>query len=413
MNLSVTLIQLVSEQTMQNLLPALRLKPQRLIHLATPRTANRSALIAEAARQSQCAVELETITLSTMPGIKETMSATLAAIERAAQQDATAVVNFTGGTKLMSLGAYVAALKHKTVSLYVDTQDALFVDGQTGAALDSLLDGDLSFTPILRSLSVNAVAVANGCRRVTGGRDWQPLLPLAEHLFAHPQEEEHVHDALHGANGLFPYGREPCKPSEWVKKLDQPLALPETCRDLAVQAGLVRPGPPGEPARLPDSTRADLRDLAQAGNRDIPQFAARCFKAVAPMQRPASFLTGGWWEVIIADRMQRCGRFRDLRWSVQIGEAGGPDLEEDIVALEGVQAVYVSCKRGGGKARLLPLLDEINARARSLGGAFTRRFLAVKIKPYGRVLRNLTQRADELGVCLLFPEHLAAADPFG
>jgi len=46
----LTLIQLVPEQTMQSLLPVLRLKPDHLVHLASPRTANRSAWIAEAAR---------------------------------------------------------------------------------------------------------------------------------------------------------------------------------------------------------------------------------------------------------------------------------------------------------------------------------------------------------------------------
>jgi len=46
----LTLIQLVSEQTVQNLLPVLRLRPDRLVHLAAPRTINRSNLIVEAAR---------------------------------------------------------------------------------------------------------------------------------------------------------------------------------------------------------------------------------------------------------------------------------------------------------------------------------------------------------------------------
>jgi hypothetical protein len=410
--MSLTLIQLVSEQTMQNLLPVLRLKPARLVHLATPRTVSRSALIAEAARQSQCPVEIETITLSTMPGMPETMKAVLAAIERAAEQDATVMVNFTGGTKLMSIGAYVAALKHKTTSLYVDTQDALFVDGQTGDGLDAVLHGDLSFTPILRSLSVNAVAVANGCNRVTSGHDWQPFLPLAEHLLSDTAAEAETHAAFWAMNGLFTGGREPRKPAEWLAVLDREIALPATCGRLAVRAGLLRPGASREQVLLPDATRAELQTLAASGTTHVPHFARRCVQATAPLQRATALLCGAWWEVIVAERMKRCGRFRDIRWSVQIGEQGGPDLEEDIVALEGVQAVYASCKRGGARGRLLPLLDEINARARSLGGTFTRRFLAVKLKPGGRVLGNLQQRAAELGIRLLFPQDLDNADPF-
>jgi hypothetical protein len=69
-------------------------------------------------------------------------------------------------------------------------------------------------------------------------------------------------------------------------------------------------------------------------------------------------------------------------------------------------------QRGGAKSRLLPLLEEINARARSLGGSFTQRFLALAQKPSGRVLQNLEQRAQQLGIRLLFPEHLSEPDPF-
>jgi hypothetical protein len=407
----LTLIQLISEQTMQNLLPVLRLKPERLVHLATPRTVSRSALVAEAARQANQPVALETITLSAMPGMRETHRAVLAAIEHAGQAGSEVVVNFTGGTKLMSIGAYVAASKHKTPSLYVDTQDALFVDGQTGMGLEELLDGDWSFTPLLRSLSVNAVARANGCARVTGGHDWRPLLPFAEHLLANESDEAAVHAALQGPQGLFHSG-EPRKPVEWLPLFDQDLPLPAACCRLATECGLLLPGTAANSVRLPSSSRAEMQNLADHQDQLIPGFNSRYYRAVAQPQRAVAFLSGGWWEVIVADRMDRCGRFRDLRWSVQVGERGGPDLEEDVVALEGVQVVYVSCKRGGNRARLLPLLDEINARAGSLGGAFTRRFLAVKQKPRGAVLANLDKRAGELGIQLIFPENLSAADPF-
>jgi len=49
----LTLIRLISEQTMQNLVPLLVLKPARVVHLATPKTSTRSAQIVEGARQAQ------------------------------------------------------------------------------------------------------------------------------------------------------------------------------------------------------------------------------------------------------------------------------------------------------------------------------------------------------------------------
>src|SRR2546425_1095957 len=143
----LALIQLISEQTMQNLLPVLRLKPARLIHLATPKTAARSAFIVEAARQAGLQPAVELLTLSAMPAMPETFNAIKTAILEARNKGQTPVVNFTGGTKLMSIGAFSAALNQKALSLYVDTEDALFVDGRTVDGLATLLDDDFSFTP--------------------------------------------------------------------------------------------------------------------------------------------------------------------------------------------------------------------------------------------------------------------------
>ena len=411
MSSPLTLIQLVSEQTMQNLLPVLRLKPRRLVHLATPRTVARSALVAEAAGQAGHDIELETITLSAMPGIRETRQAVLAAIERSGAAEQDVIVNFTGGTKLMRIGAYVAAAKHKVPSLYVDTQDALFVDGQTGDRLTELLDGDWSFTSLVPLLSVNAVARANGCARVTSGHDWQAFLPLAQNLLSNPDAEQAAHDAFQGGQGLFPKS-EPRKPIDWLPFYERDISLPKAVGRLAIEVGLMVSGSREDSVRLCPATRSEMESLAANQSAHIQGYASRYYRAVSPLQRAISFLSGGWWEVILADNMRRCGRFRDIRWSVQVGERGGPDLEEDVVALEGVQIVYVSCKRGGHRSRLLPLLDEINARARSMGGTFTRRFLAISRKPQGQVLANLKRRANELGIGLVFPEQLKAADPF-
>ena len=43
--MSLTTIQFISAQAMQSFLPALRLKPARLVHLATPKPAARSVSI--------------------------------------------------------------------------------------------------------------------------------------------------------------------------------------------------------------------------------------------------------------------------------------------------------------------------------------------------------------------------------
>lgn len=407
MSAALTLIQLISEQTIQNLLPILRLRPARLVHLVTAKTAGRSAHLVAASHAAGLDPGLAVVQLSSMPGIQESFNAVMDCIGQASAIGETSVVNFTGGTKLMSIGAYAAALQQKVPSLYVDTQDACFVDGGTSPGMSTLLAGDWSFTPIRKQLRVDTIAIANGVPRVTNGRAWKPLLPLALHFYRQPDEEEATHEAFHGPSGLVPHGREPKSPKEWLPLLNRPLTLPPRVAGLAVAAGIIRVD--SQPAFfLPSESRDELHLMA---TQQVPDFRQRYFKAVAPIQQAISILTGGWWEVVVADAIEQSGLVRDLRWSVEVGEQSG-SLEEDLVALDGVELVYVSCKRGGHKARLLPLLEEVRARAATLGGTFNRRFLAVRHPPVGRMADNLRNRARELGIRLITGDDVYRAGAF-
>jgi hypothetical protein len=365
--------------------------------LVTPKTASRSASLMAAAHAAGIDPSIEVIQMSAMPGIPETFNAVMECLTEISKTNHSPVVNFTGGTKLMSIGAYAAALQLKVPSLYVDTQDSCFVDGNTSARMSEFLDADWSFTPIRNQLQIHIVAIANGIQRVTGGKPWKPMLPLATYMLDNQTEEQAAHDALHGASGLFPHGREPRTPHDWLSLIDTPFKLPGTIAVLAAEAGLVRPTGRSE-VMLVDGARNELQFLVATHVND---FNTRYFKAIGPIQQTISFLTGGWWEVIVAHSMCESGLVRDLRWSVQVGDRYGADVEEDIVALDGVELVHVSCKRGGAKARLLPQLEEIRARASTLGGTFNRRFLAVLNPPAGKVEANLRQRAKELGVRLI------------
>lgn len=405
----LALIQLISEQTMQNLLPLLALKPAKVFHLATPRTAARSACILEAARQAKTETILENVRLTDMPSIPETSRAVTRAIGEAKAEALTPVVNFTGGTKLMSIGAYEADLREQTVSLYVDTDHRQFIDGHTGPKLNRVLGDDFSFTPHQKALTVNAIAVANGRQRVTGGRDWRPYLEISRHLLEHQHDEDDSWRATHGPNGLCPNGREPRRAADWLPLFDKPWLLPSRVAELALETGLARAH--GAALYLPATTRPDLEQLAHT-ERPKPQ---EYFDAVRPLQFALAFLSGGWWEVAVVDAASRSSQFRDLRWSVRVGEPrGGFDAEEDIVAVDGVRIAYFSCKRGGLKARLVPLLDELDNRARSIGGHFTRRFLAIYKAPSGQNAANLRKRAKELnGIEIITPSDLDSPEAFG
>lgn len=395
----LTLIQLISEQTIPNLLPILRLRPQHFVHLWTPKTETQAKQLEEVIRILAPGSGLKTVELSEMPRMTESYEKVIEEIG-AVEAGSQAVVNFTGGTKLMSIGAYAAALAKGVPSLYVHTEGACFLDGATSPQMAELLDNDWGFGSILDRLKVHILGRANGVRRITPGKPWNLYLKLAEHLFNHPDDERLTHAAVLGPAGLIPRGIEPYDAKGWLSILDKPFSVPKDVAELAIATGIARPGSLPVELLLPDATRKKLERLAGNSYLDLDQF----FAAKVPLQHTIALLTGAWWEVIVCDALSKSGVARDIRWSSQVGDPRGPDVEEDVLALDGVELLYISCKRGGAGSRLLPFLDEIHSRAAMIGGRFNRRYLAVLQPPRGKVAADLRERASKLGIRLITRE---------
>lgn len=381
----ICLIQLVSEEAVQNLLPVLALRPASVVHVRTSKTKERSNWIIEAARQSGVEAFKKDLDLEEMPGIKNTYDAVACAIDEALGLEQTPVVNFTGGTKLMSIGAYQAAAARKVDSIYVDTEHLHFTDGGTSSNLPRLVNGDFSFSPIGRMLNVDSISYANGSERVTPGKDWRKYAETAAFMLQHQDDERRCWQAVN--KDLFQNGAEPKEPEKWKSLKDRNLNIPQECAVLAAEAGLLERNNMGFalPSKLIDELNHNPR-------------------AVESLKFITSFFSGAWWEVAVAKAASESGLFRDLRWSVNIGaKYSGPGREEDIVAVQGVQAVYVSCKRGGAKSRLLGQLDELDNRGRTIGGRFVRKFLAVYLPLNDRTGADVRKRARELNVKIIQP----------
>lgn len=404
----VALVQLVSEQTMQNVLPILRLKPVKVYHLATAKTASRSEHILNAVKSANINPQIENIRLAAMPSITEATRAVARAIGSAREEQLTPVVNFTGGTKLMSVGAYIAAYQAtpRALSLYVDTDDEQFVDGNTADGLSELFENDLSFNLVRPMITLDIIARANGVAHITKGRAWQQYLDLAMYLFQNPVEALAVHAAI----SKFVVDT-PKKLEEWPKLIDCEFELPERVALLASASGLVRLTAAGK-CKLPDITRSQLEECCRARSKNelVNNFDQKRIAATEPLEFTINFLMGGWWEVVVADAAMRV--FSNVRWSVKISLPGGIELEEDVVCVDGVRAVCISCKRGGSGARLVAHLEELDARARNLGGNFTRKFLAVNMPLKGKTGTALFKRAAELGVKILRPVDIYRPEAF-
>lgn len=382
-----TLIQLVSEQTMQNLLPAMALQPECVVHLCTPRMQSVSEALVRAYKAAGVITEVHSVPLGEMPGLQDTA----AAVRGVFRDFESPVVNFTGGTKLMSISAHATASVAKVPSLYVDTASGCFVDGGTAPGLSELLPGaSLRLDSVMRRLSVSTIAIANGVERVTSGVPWSDLVPVARLLVADPRLEEICFRTASKWTENVP--RDFGERRKWFGRVySTPLSgVPEPIRDAAETGGLfeTRNGdvfPAGKYANWLFGLPADAKPWDVVHAMD---------EAAVPLQ----FLQGPWWEVAVADYFARLGNCRDVRWSVHAGSRGSDntDMEEDVLAVSGANLLYVSCKRGGQREKLSRFLEETESSARRLGGSFSRKVFAVFLpqNPYGR--KRLKHRCDEL-----------------
>lgn len=407
----MTLVQLISEQTMPNLLAMIRLRPDQVVHLFTDRTKSQSHALKRAANALGLHPAWQFCHMSEMPSIRETHDTICRIHEQnvAKEENAITVIHFTGGTKLMSIGAYAAASAKRCPSLYVDTFTQKFMDGQTSPIMQTLLGEDHHFHSIYDQLHVEILGMANGIDRITAGKDWRTMVPLAKFLFHDDHAEIATHQAIHGVGGLCENGREPRDPIGWLRLIDAPITLPPNVASLAVSTGLMRPGPLPGSVLLPDSSSEELQYLA---DHRVDDYHARYFQAVAPLQHAIAFLTGAWWEIIVCEAAQQSGYVTDIRWSCLVGNEKGLETETDVLGMDGVELLYISCKRGGDKSRLLPLLEETKGRATTIGGSFNRRFLAILNPPRGKNHRDLIHKAKAHGIRLITRDNVLDPEVF-
>ena len=388
-----TLIQLVGEQAMPNLLAAIATRPDRIVHLWTPKTRHSSECLRDACNAAGITARIRFVELSGTPGIEETR----AAVSRVAAEESGCLVNFTGGTKPMSIGAYVAAAAKGLPSLYVDTDSGEFRDGATaGGFPDLFVSRDTSLTTAKAALDVHVIACANGVPFVDEGRDWRTLAPLADLLL----RNEFLETACF--REISPACEAIGRTSNWFAKRDvildwfgKPLPpFPAPVLEVAERCGLVE-SRAGRKYWNPDLA-ADCRTIREGMHpRAITDALNKATDAF-------DFFHGKWWEVAVAAFLDGRGVYRDLRWSVQTSARDQNQIEEDVLGVEGAGLLYVSCKHGDFRKSLARTVEEVDASARRLGGTFARKILAVCNPPGARQEQSLRRRCAQLGIELLF-----------
>lgn len=279
-------------------------------------------------------------------------------VSRMIESGMSVIVNATGGSAAMIMGAVRAAMDNEkwlsnrriqivALELPHGDEDGFPQLSQMFPAHDRSFDMDEQIKQRLtEKINVKLVVMAHG-QQVSSKQLDERLVSFARTCLQAPEAEEEVWSSLH--QRLMNEG----SPSPERKEWRQGFKMREDLGCKAVEAGLV--------VRLEESGR-----FAISAGRE----SAQC---KATFERNAKLLLGGWVEAALLTYAKRQG-LRDICWSSsdKIGQT-----EHDLLALKGTTLVVGSAKRSSKGERLFAHLHEIRAHANRLGGRKSLALMAV------------------------------------
>lgn len=368
-----TLIHLISEQTMQNLLPILALKPKRVVHVRSSGARFDAAVSKLESAVRVAGVDPEFVT-QTLPSDSPDVLDVQLVMREILTVHPDAIVNFTGGTKLMSIGSVLAASDFKdTVLLYCDTDQKQF----RTFGNNSLPEGVPSFDEVAVSLNLPIMLAAHGKPPMSWRDD-----PFSERLTTFGRL----------AFSIRSQNLNEFKESNWSARL----------RDVFRPKG-----------RVPDSKKKQQELMDKDILSIFPDFHHTCLtdfletalgaglvfrsgtgyflappeegvKLKSHIERTVNILDGSWIELFLLDLTQRSSKCADPRWSVEpVKNESAPEArdfgETDVVFLSLPQGNLnvVSCKSDLQHVKPLEHIEALRERSRNLGGRFAKSILYV------------------------------------
>jgi hypothetical protein len=377
-NTTPCLIQLNGDNVVANLLPIMALKPERILQIVTKsqraeRAVSRfkevfSLLAGEKGYQGyKPRIHDHNVSSGDMGEIRDTVA-------RLLLENPGAVVNFSSGSRLMSLGAYQAALALGRPSIFCDVDDERFVSGRT-APMASPAD----YKGLVAGFSIGLLMAVQGRRF----EDWKAETP-SEALQNFGLKAYELRNQQWGPLENFskafraavygPTDRLPDSHEELSTLLAKPLPSSVTSSEPARQylsaatsAGLLKSQGP-ETFKL--AVSANKREIADA----------------------VHVITQGWLELAVLDRLLRHPGYQQLMWRPQTSGDSGPASGIFGIETQGMKLRYIECVGALSKSPQ-DHLETLTQKARQLGGAAAEATLVVlKTQNQDSSLRHAAKR---------------------
>lgn len=355
---SNTLICLVSEQRMQNVLPLFQegMHFERIVllrsHDATGKSNSRFEEIAsdlkgalsDHAKWDIWPSTVDPIDLQSTKMVCKEIIDSLPVGEKV-------TINFTSGTKPMSIGAYLAGVDCQVPLLYVDTQAEQFVRYPKGEHAPSFEPFKLAPIDVETFLKIHGRSVESPSPKDND------FTTLAEKVFA-----------------------EGTQPASLIR-------LQQQIKDKKQNNAKEIPIRSDNENKLP----VLFSEMKQRGwVRSEGDFIYLSSHSAIP------FLTGKWLEEYVAWRLKQSGKFMDVcHCSIKVAE---PENELDVACTLNGKLGIIECKSGSVKEQVA--LTKLKMLRDRLGGVFGKAFLAITI-PEAKLHSTLKERAGEYGACII------------
>lgn len=394
-----TLIHIVSEQTMQNLLPILALKPQRVVQVLSEAPefdkGAKSLVMAVSAMREKVSeyVDLNPeFVEEKIPEQSPCLESTRKKICEILSRYSDAIVNPTGGTKPMAIGAYLASKEVRVPCLYCDTRLREFVSlGQCP------LPQMPRFEDMAAKLTVQAVMAAHGVSPTNLKSD-----PVNEALKAV------------GRAGYEAYREDPERFSAFVESMrrhfrNERNRVPKSALKLAALCRKPIPVQEAWPTLLRFLKTLEAAGLLKQDERG--NFLPAVNPERGEVEKLSNLLGGSWLELYVFDLLsQRKDLWADPHWSVEPRdphEAAFGETDVVCVNVRHCALQVISCKMT--LQNQLETLEALSQRRRDIGGAFAKAMLVVLKEEQGNERKRLENWANWLNVKVLMGDSVANA----
>ena len=356
-----TMIALVSDQRMQNVIPVLQAgKTYDKLILVTSKdrqTGKTLPKYIEAAQDLMAVLkphlEVELSAESVDPYDIGSVASTISALINKYSDRDKIVVNMSGGTKPMAIGALRAAQQASVPSLYTNTEDheILWLSPDSSITPKPIQIVDFDVQSYIRVYGEKVTESKKVIDLDATKKTWAETIG-SHHAVIYKKIIGPVTSAIKDS---------------WKRGTGFPILCTV------------------KPTRR---QREVVERLAQQGLWMWDEIA----NEVSITKPAASFLHGPWVEVYVAMRMQQSDCFDDVRLNVKLE---GVEGEIDVAAVSNGRLILVECKSNVQESQQLSKLDSVRRR---LGGPYAQAYYARASAAYAKRIREQCQKYHLNGV---------------